>query len=145
MDDSTAELTDRFERYCSTTSDNEIPPEILGELQSMLRLYHISPEELDFKWQAYSLKMGEENKLSLKTARDFKKNLQDALERESRTKTATRTAPTPRAKGGDVFDMYAIRGIVCRSSVDKNQTRWIGAEYASQWRWWEQHQAQVQL
>jgi DNA polymerase alpha subunit B len=120
MDDTTTELTERFERYCSTTpTANELPTEILGELKSLLRLYSISPEELDFKWQAYNMKMGgEENKLDLKTARDFRKNLQDSLERESRSKAAAkndtkRAAPTPRAGGknaGDVFDM--LEGLV---------------------------------
>jgi DNA polymerase alpha subunit B len=115
MDDSTTELTERFERYCAT-KDEEFPKEILNELQSMLRLYSISPEELDFKWQAYNMKMGgEENKMDLKTARDFKKTIQDALERESRGKAqqrneAKRAAPTPRAKGGDMYDM--LEGLV---------------------------------
>lgn len=115
MDDSTAELTERFERYCDT-KDHEVPPEVLTELQLMLRLYSISPEELDFKWQAYAMKMGgEENRLDLKAARDFKKTIQDALERESRGKAqqrndAKRVAPTPRAKGGDVYDVYVRSG-----------------------------------
>jgi DNA polymerase alpha subunit B len=112
MDDATTELTERFERYCDT-KESEFPPEILNELQSMLRLYSISPEELDFKWQAYNMKMGgEESKMDLKTARDFKKTIQDALERESRGKAQAqqrnevkRAQPTPRAKGGDMYDM----------------------------------------
>ncbi|KAF2825761.1 DNA polymerase alpha, subunit B [Ophiobolus disseminans] len=115
MDDSTTELTERFERYCAT-KDDEFPSDILNELQSMLRLYSISPEELDFKWQAYNMKMGgEENKMDLKTARDFKKTIQDALERESRGKAqqrndGKRAQPTPRAKGGDMYDM--LEGLV---------------------------------
>jgi DNA polymerase alpha subunit B len=111
MEDITTELTDRFERYCNT-KDSDIPSEILTELQLMTSLYNISAEELDFKWQAYSMKIGgEDNKLDLKTARDFKKTLQDALERESRGRThqrndTKRVAPTPRAaKGGDMYDM----------------------------------------
>ncbi|KAJ4290219.1 DNA-directed DNA polymerase alpha subunit pol12 [Kalmusia sp. IMI 367209] len=109
--DETAELTERFERYCDT-KDNEVPSDVLGELQSIQRIFSISAEELDFKWQAYNMKMGgEENKLDLKTARDFKKNLQDTLEKESRGKVqqrsdAKRVAPTPRAaKGADMYDM----------------------------------------
>ncbi|KAL5114130.1 DNA-directed DNA polymerase alpha subunit pol12 [Pleosporales sp. CAS-2024a] len=115
MEDSTTELTERFERYCAT-KDEEFPADVLSELQSMLRLYSISPEELDFKWQAYNMKMGgEENKMDLKTARDFKKTMQDALERESRGKAqqrneAKRAAPTPRGKGGDMYDM--LEGLV---------------------------------
>ncbi|KAF1973894.1 DNA polymerase alpha 70 kDa subunit [Bimuria novae-zelandiae CBS 107.79] len=110
MDD-TAELTERFERYCDT-KDNDVPSDVLNELQSIQRIFSISAEELDFKWQAYNMKMGgEENKLDLKTARDFKKNLQDTLERETRGKVQQRTdakrvAPTPRAaKGADMYDM----------------------------------------
>jgi DNA polymerase alpha subunit B len=110
MDDATTELTERFERYCDT-KDHELPTDVLTELQSMLRLYSISAEELDFKWQAYALKMGEEgSKMDAKTARDFKKTIQDALERESRGKAHQRNEPkrgqpTPRAKGGDMYDM----------------------------------------
>lgn len=113
MDDLASELTERFERYCNT-KENEVPSEILIELQSMLRLYSISAEELDFKWQAYSMKMGvEETKLDLKTARDFKKNLQDTLERESRGKAQARNdvkraAPTPRAGGKGADDVFGM-------------------------------------
>lgn len=114
MDDVATELTERFERYCDT-KDDEFPTDVLAELQSMCRLYSISPEELDFKWQAYNMKMGgEENKMDVKTAQDFKKTIQDALERESRGKAQQRNEgkrgqPTPRAKGGDMFDMYVRR------------------------------------
>jgi len=111
MDD-TAELTERFERYCDT-KDHEVPSEVLDELQSIRRIFGISTEELDFKWQAYSMKMGgaEENKLDVKTLRNFKKTIQDTLERESRSKAAQRNdakkvAPAPRvAKGADMYDM----------------------------------------
>lgn len=116
--DIASDLTERFERYCNT-KESELPSDILGELQSMLRLYSISAEELDFKWQAYSMKMGgaEETKLDLKTARDFRRDIQDSLERESREKAqarndAKRAAPTPSMRGGkgmgadDVFGMY---------------------------------------
>jgi DNA polymerase alpha subunit B len=117
MEDVTTELTERFERYCDT-KDHEVPAEVLAELQSMLQLYSITPEELDFKWQAYYLKMGgEDNKMDAKTARDFKKTMQDTLERESRGKAQQRNEvkrgqPTPRAKGGDVYDMYAAKSMI---------------------------------
>lgn len=110
--DATAQLAERFERYCSTKEDGAIPRPVMGELESILRLYDISAEELDFKWQAYSMKMGaDDTKLDLKTLRDWKKTLQDNLERESRARAQARhepkrTAPTPRAKGADdVFGM----------------------------------------
>ena len=129
MDDVTTELTERFERYCDT-KDHEFPSDVLAELQSMLRLYSISPEELDFKWQAYNMKMGgEESKMDVKTARDFKKTIQDALERESRGKAQQRNdvkrgQPTPRAKGGDMYDMYV--GICKHYIVPKTNWRQAG-------------------
>lgn len=110
MADITTELTERFERYCDT-KDHELPVDVLTELQSMLSLYSITPEELDFKWQAYNIKMGgEDSKMDVKTAREFKKTIHDALERESRGKAQQRSDvrrnhPTPRAKGGDMYDM----------------------------------------
>ncbi|RAR07218.1 DNA polymerase alpha 70 kDa subunit [Stemphylium lycopersici] len=53
--------------------------------------------------------------MDVKTARDFKKTIQDALERESRGKAQARNdvkrgQPTPRAKGGDMFDI--LEGLV---------------------------------
>jgi DNA polymerase alpha subunit B len=112
--DVTAQLSERFERYCTTKENGAIPSAVMGELESILRLYDISAEELDFKWQAYSMKMGaEETQLDLKTVRDWKKTLSDTLERESRARAQARhepkrTGPAPRAgvKGADdVFGM----------------------------------------
>lgn len=91
----------------------ELPPDVVGELQSILRLHAITPQDLSFKWESYSMKMGtEQTKLDLGTARAFKKDLQEALERESRGKAHVRSVDkrgayaTPRAaKGDDVFGM----------------------------------------
>lgn len=109
------ELNERFASHNAT-----LPPDVLGELQSIMRIHSGTPQELFYKWESYSMKMGaEETKLSLQTARDFKKDLQDVLERESRTKSHVRSAQkthgaTPRtvksAAGGDVFGM--MDGIV---------------------------------
>ncbi len=100
--------------YFCPSSDNGLPADVLGELESTLRLHSISPQELFYKWESYSLKMGsEETKLDLDTVRMFKKDVQDGLERDNRGKHATRTdrrngvAATPRsALTGDVFGMY---------------------------------------
>ena len=92
----------------------ELPSDVLGELQSVLRLHSISPQELSYKWESYSMKMGsEQTKLDLPTARAFKKDLQEILERESRGKAHVRsvdkrgTYATPRSTGkaDDVFGM----------------------------------------
>lgn len=107
MDETTQELSDRF-----ATPNTPLTAEVLAELQSILRLHSISAEELSWKWDAYFFKMGaEETKLDLKTVRDFKKDLQEMLERESRSKVRKReekqmAAATPRAGqavgGGDL-------------------------------------------
>ena len=92
----------------------DLSPDVLGELQSILRLHSISPQELSYKWESYSMKMGpEQTKLDLPTARAFKKDLQEMLERDSRGKAHIRSVDkrgayaTPRsaAKGDDVFGM----------------------------------------
>lgn len=88
--------------------------EVTAELEHIIKLLSLSPQELFYKWESYVIKMDVDNtKMDFKTARDFKKDLQDALERESRAKghvvhsagKKTVTA-TPRAGGGgDVFGM----------------------------------------
>lgn len=92
----------------------ELSSDLLAELQSILRLHSISPQELSYKWESYSMKMGpEQTKLDLETARAFKKDLQEMLERESRGKAHVRSVDkrsayaTPRSagKGDDVFGM----------------------------------------
>jgi DNA polymerase alpha subunit B len=97
-----------------------LPPELLGELQSILRIHSSTPQELFYKWESYSMKMGADTRLDLRTTRDFKKDLQDVLERESRTKSHVRSVDkrghgaTPRTisktTNGDVFGM--MEGIV---------------------------------
>lgn len=108
MADVEIELREHF-----STPNGDLTPEILGEMQSIMRLHSIDPQELMYKWESYSIKMGAETThLDLKTIRDFRKDLQEILERESRGKahvsSATkRMAPTPRpgVGGGDVFGM----------------------------------------
>lgn len=88
-----------------------LPEDVAGELQSIINLHSLSEQELFYKWEAYSIKMGAENtQMNYKTVRDFKKDLQDALERESRGKAHMQSASkraaanTPRnANTGDVF------------------------------------------
>lgn len=108
MDDTTFELNELF-----GSPNTELPQDVLLELQSLLRLHSISPQELFYKWESYSIKMGPDTTLTLKTARDFKKDIQDTLERENRGKAAhARTekraggpASRPGASNNDVFGM----------------------------------------
>ena len=95
--------------------ESQLPPDVLGELQSTLRLHSMSPQELFYKWESYCIKMGSaETKLNLDTARAFKKDIQEVLDRETRGKTHMRGSEkrtvhaTPRAVANtdDVFGMY---------------------------------------
>lgn len=99
----------------SNSYPSGIPQDVASELQSVLRLHSISPQELFYKWESYSMKMGaEETVLNLDTARALKRDIQDALEWENRGKNHVRSADkrnnvsaTPRAISGnqDVFGM----------------------------------------
>lgn len=111
MADTTEELNALFAPPPST----ELPPDILGELQSIIRLHSIPPQELFYKWESYSIKMGsDETTLDLNTARAFKNDVQETLERETRGKAHVRSADkisgaggTPRNAGSneDVYGM----------------------------------------
>jgi DNA polymerase alpha subunit B len=110
-----AESTDAElrERFASANAD--IEPDVLAELHSIMRLHSIDAQELWYKWESYSMKMGtEELTLDIKTARALKDNVQDTLERENRSKahllsSNKRGGATPRNAGKmsntDVFGM----------------------------------------
>ena len=93
------------------SSENGLEPDISGVLESILRLYSITPQELFYKWESYCLKMGsEETVLDLSTARMFQKDVQDNLERSHQGKSSDRrsaVSATPRTttKSGDVYGM----------------------------------------
>ncbi|RPA79179.1 DNA polymerase alpha/primase associated subunit [Ascobolus immersus RN42] len=74
-----------------------VAPDVRGELESMLRIYHLSPQELFYKWESYSIRMGCD--LNYTNARNLKKDIQDQLDRETREKVHMRHPPsakTPR-------------------------------------------------
>ncbi|KAK0281518.1 DNA-directed DNA polymerase alpha subunit pol12 [Friedmanniomyces endolithicus] len=106
--------SDKLADLFAPSAGGSLSDDVANELHHILRLLDLSAQELFFKWESYVIKMGVENtKLDSKTVRAFKKDLQDALERESRAKghvvhqsAAKRTAATPRrGGGGDVFGM----------------------------------------
>ncbi|KAL9593876.1 MAG: hypothetical protein Q9219_007343 [cf. Caloplaca sp. 3 TL-2023] len=89
-------------------------PEVRIELESTCRLHSLSPEELFYKWESYQFAMGQDRtNLDVPTVRNFKKELQETVEREARTKSHMRsvdrkgayTTPRNTAKSGDVFGM----------------------------------------
>ena len=97
---------------------NGLALDVMGELESIIRLHSISPQELFYKWESYSMKMGaEDTKLDLDTVRMFKKDVQDSVERSHPNKHTGRglerkivVASTPRAPtaNGDVFGMCVV-------------------------------------
>ncbi|KAJ6144899.1 hypothetical protein N7470_008794 [Penicillium chermesinum] len=122
MDATASELNELF----SASFPEGLPQDILGELQSILRIHSISAEELFYKWESYSMKMGDEVKLSMDTVRSFKQDVQEALERETRGKAGRQNEKrntvmaTPRAAtGADVFGM--LDGLTPNSSNARPQ------------------------
>ncbi|KAE8144192.1 DNA polymerase [Aspergillus avenaceus] len=109
MDDLVGELNELF----ASASPDGLPQDVLAELQSILRVHAIAPQELFYKWESFCLKMGaEETKMNLDTVRLFKRDVQETLERDSRSKAGRQTdkrstmTATPRAAATtDVFGM----------------------------------------
>ncbi|KAJ5653880.1 hypothetical protein N7490_000883 [Penicillium lividum] len=106
--DLTAELNDHF----AATFPDGLPKDVLAELQSIMRIHNLTAEELFYKWESYSMKMGDEVKLNMTTVRALKQDIQEALERDSRAKAGRQhdkrnaVTATPRASaGGDMFGM----------------------------------------
>jgi DNA polymerase alpha subunit B len=89
-----------------------LPADVLGVLESTMRLHSLTPDALFVKWEVYCLKMGGESKLDLDTARMFAKDVQDGVERDHHQQKSERksVAATPRGANatGDVFGMYVF-------------------------------------
>jgi DNA polymerase alpha subunit B len=104
----------------------ELETDVIAELQSIMRLHSISPRELFYKWESYSIKMGfDDLKLNIDTARALKKDVQEGLEREVRSKTHIRSAEkrggTPRnvSNATGVFDMYVQNTPLGRPAAER--------------------------
>jgi len=102
-----AELNERF-----ATGGKELEPDVVFEMQSIMRMHELSPEDLFFKWESYCLRMEtDEMRPSMERLRVFKQDIQDELERSNRSqvhiKQEKRVGATPRTtvKSGDVFGM----------------------------------------
>ena len=108
-----AESTDVELKELFAAANSDIESDVLAELHSIMRLHSIDAQELWYKWESYSIKMGlDDIKLNVDTARALKKDVQDVLERDNRTKphglnANKRGGATPRnvTSNGDVFGM----------------------------------------
>ncbi|EMR65569.1 putative dna polymerase subunit alpha b protein [Eutypa lata UCREL1] len=100
-----ADLQELNEKFA--TGNNELEPDVVAELQSIMRMHSLSVQDLFFKWESYCIKMDmDEMKLSVEALRTLKKDIQDALERSNRShqvhiKSEKRSGATPltRVKG----------------------------------------------
>lgn len=109
--DTSTELNKLF-----ATPNESLDQAVQNELQSVLRLHDLSPQELFYKWDSYSFKLGgnERLKLDIQRVRDLKRDIQETLEREAKGKVHARNdrravGATPRvaakAAPGDMFSM----------------------------------------
>jgi hypothetical protein len=102
------EIQERF----GPAAGAELEADVLTELRSIMQLHSIDVQELWYKWESYSMKMGSDDmKLNIETATALKKDVQDGLERESRKAhlhTNKRGGATPRSapNNSDVFGMW---------------------------------------
>ncbi|KAF7616141.1 DNA polymerase alpha/primase associated subunit [Aspergillus flavus] len=104
MEDIVGELNELF----AASSPDGLPKDVLAELQSLLRVHSIAPQELFYKWESFCLKMGsEETKLNLETVRLFKRDVQESLERETRSKPG-RQLPTATPRAAAATDVFGI-------------------------------------
>lgn len=108
-----ADLQELNEKFA--TGNKDLEPDVVAELQSIMRMHSLSAQDLFFKWESYCIKMDmDEMKLSVEALRSLKQDIQDALERSNRShhvhiKSEKRSGATPRTTvkngGGDVFGM----------------------------------------
>jgi DNA polymerase alpha subunit B len=98
--------------FAPASVNKKLEADVLSELQSIMRIHIIPPQELFYKWESYSMKIGTDDmKLDIETSRALKKDIQDGLEREHRNKSNVRSVDkrvaTPRniSNAGDVFNM----------------------------------------
>jgi DNA polymerase alpha subunit B len=109
MSDMAEELNEKF-----ASGGKQLEPDVLAELQSIMRLHQLEPQDLWFKWESYSMKMDMDgNNVNMSTLRAFKQDLQDALERSNRAqthhvKTEKRIGATPRTSVKGNTDVFGI-------------------------------------
>lgn len=90
-----ADLQSRF------SPNKALEPDVLAELESILRLHDLSAEDLYYKWESYCMKLDRDaQEVSLDAVRNLKQTIQDDLEKSSRQvhiKQERKMAGTPRA------------------------------------------------
>lgn len=91
--------------------NNPLEPDVLYEIQSILRLHDFSVDDLFFKWDAYCIRMDLDalSAISLQNIRNMKQSIQDELEKSHRAtqvRSERKVTATPKGdSGSDVFGM----------------------------------------
>lgn len=89
------ELQSRF------SPNRPLEPDVAAELQSIMRLHDLSPEDLYLKWDSYCLQMETDaHDVTLSAVRRLKQTIQDSLEKDNSRKAQVKTAATPRPSAG---------------------------------------------
>ncbi|KAI1864207.1 hypothetical protein JX265_008578 [Neoarthrinium moseri] len=108
------ELNERF-----GLGGKPLEPDMLAELQSIMRMHSLSVQDLFFKWESYCIKMDmDEMTLSVETLRNLKRDIQDSLERENRNqqahviKSEKRSGAVPRTTGKGASSSSDVFGIL---------------------------------
>ncbi|CAI6096446.1 unnamed protein product [Clonostachys chloroleuca] len=92
-----AELQGRF------SPNKPLEPDVLTELQSIMRLHNLTAEDLFYKWESYCIKMDIDSQaISLAVIRNLKQTILDSLEKTNnqRGQAKVHATPRPAARGG---------------------------------------------
>lgn len=109
-----ATMADAADIQARFSPNKPLEPDLLSELQSIMRLHDLSAEDLFYKWESYCMKIeSDTTEVTLKGIRNLKQSIQDALEKSHRQQAQGKSErklvnATPRAgggAGGDVFGM----------------------------------------
>jgi DNA polymerase alpha subunit B len=115
-DTSTSAATDaQLRELFLTASPAPLDAAVLAELRAIMQLHSLDAQELWYKWESYSLKMGgDELRLDGDAARRLREDVQGGLERENRSKAHAHALAGRAARGGGVG---TPRGAAARGDV----------------------------
>ncbi|CAK7565126.1 MAG: DNA-directed DNA polymerase alpha subunit pol12 [Sporothrix epigloea] len=120
-----ADVASRLNERFGSADGQQLEPDVVMQLQSIMNMHALPMQELYYKWEAYCIKMDlplDQATLTMARLRAFKQDLQDALERRNqhmalgnsggggamhKVKTE-RIAATPRRGGDDVFGLLGV-------------------------------------
>ncbi len=87
-----------------------VEPNVLALLKSTTAIYSISEEDLYFKWESWSFKMGNDPELNYANVTLFKQDIQNQLEYSNQVRNKATPASTRKLPGkADFDDLYQIQ------------------------------------